>query len=189
MAKKATSKKVVRRKKAGPAGAAAKEADRKAQKASRRSGGAAKGGKPKPPLTKAQLNRFRQMLLEKRRSIMGDMNGIEAEALGAGQDGSRDLSNMPTHPADIGTDNFEHEFTLGLLQSERALITEIDGALERINTGTYGICEGTRQPIGVPRLTARPWARYCIDYARKLEKGLIRPGQVLTAPDEDEDED
>ena len=189
MAKKATTKRVTRRKKAKSTGAAAKEPDRKAGKASGQSAGGTNGGKPKNPLTKAQLNRFRQMLLEKRRSIIGDMNGIEAEALSAGQNGSRDLSNMPTHPADIGTDNFEHEFTLGLLQSERALIAEIDEALERVNNGTYGICEGTRQPIGLARLTARPWAKYCIEYARKLEKGLVRPGQGLPEPDEDEDED
>ena len=40
---------------------------------------------------------------------------------------------MPTHPADIGTDNFEQEFTLGLLESERTLLSEINAALERID--------------------------------------------------------
>ena len=139
----------------------------------------------KTHLTKGELSEFRNMLLEKRRALIGDMNGIQAGALGVNrQDGSGDLSNMPTHPADIGTDNYEHEFTLGLLESERALLNEINEALERIENRTYGICLGTGQPIDKARLRARPWAKYCIEYAKMIEKGLVRPGQE---PDEVQD--
>ena len=137
--------------------------------------------KLKSPLRKAQLEKFRQMLLEKRRTLLGDMSGIEAETIGTNRKGgATDLSNMPTHPADLGTDNYEHEFSLGLLESERALLSEIDEALERINDRTFGVCPGTGKPIGLARLQARPWSRYCIDYARMVEKGLVRPA------DEDE---
>ena len=130
--------------------------------------------KVKTPLTKPQLKRFRQMLLEKRRGLLGDMSGIESEALRKNRHGdSGDLSSLPTHPADIGTDNYEQEFTLGLLESERALLEEIDSAIERIDLKTFGICLGTVEPIALARLKARPWAKYCIDYARKLEKGLV----------------
>jgi len=81
--------------------------------------------KLKTHLTKKQLKEFKVMLLEKRRSLIGDMSGIEGNSLGKNmQESSGDLSNMPTHPADIGSDNFEHEFTLGLLESERALLVE-----------------------------------------------------------------
>lgn len=132
--------------------------------------------KLKSPMSKAELTEFRQLLVDKRRAIIGDMSGIEAEALrNSRQDGAGDLSNMPTHPADIGTDNFEQEFTLGLLESERTLLAEINSALERIDNGTYGVCLGTGQPIGSARLRARPWAKYCIEYARMLEKGLVQP--------------
>ncbi|HAU37535.1 MAG TPA: hypothetical protein DCX07_07425 [Phycisphaerales bacterium] len=142
----------------------------------------------KSPLSKAQLKEFEKLLLAKRRDLVGDMNGIEAQALRTNrQDGSGDLSNMPTHPADIGTDNFEQEFTLGLLESERALLKEIDEALTRIKQGTFGVCVGTGKPISQPRLRARPWAKYCIEYARMIEKGLVRPGEE--EPDSfDEDE-
>lgn len=130
----------------------------------------------KSPLTKAQLAQFREMLLLKRRALIGDMNGIEAEALGAGRkQGGGEMPNMPTHPADIGTDNFEQEFTLGLLESERVMLTDIDEALQRIEDRTYGICLGTGGSIGIRRLRARPWAKYCIEYARMVEKGLVRP--------------
>ena len=63
---------------------------------------------------------------------------------------------------------------LDVTASERALLKEIDEALDRIKNNTFGICLGTGQPIGKPRLMARPWAKFCIDYARQVEKGLVR---------------
>lgn len=135
----------------------------------------------KSPLSRTELTGFRRMLLKKRQSIVGDMNGIEAEALRTRQESSGDLSTMPTHPADIGTDNYEHEFSLGLLESERALLAEINDALARIDEKTYGICMGTGGEIGKARLKARPWARYCIEHARKIEKGLVRPNVEIEA--------
>ena len=134
-----------------------------------------KGPKIKCPLSKAELREFQQILLEKRRALIGDMNGIEADALKGGRGGeSSDLSSMPTHPADVGSDNYEQEFTLGLLESERTLLAEINEALERIDAGTFGVCAGTGKPIGKARLQARPWAKYSIEYARMIEQGLVR---------------
>ncbi len=141
-------------------------------------------------LSKKELNTFKQMLLEKRKSLVGDMAGMSSGSYGRSlQESSGDLSNMPTHPADIGSDNFEHEFTLGLLESERALLNEINEALERIELGTYGICLGTGEPIGKPRLKARPWCRYSIEYQRLIEKGLVRPGEDENDEEEEEEDD
>ena len=141
----------------------------------------------KSPLSKAEQEAFRKMLLDKRRSLIGDMNGMESEALRLNrQDAGGDLSIMPDHPANIATDNFEQEFTLGLLESERALLHEINQALERIDNNTYGICLGTGQAISKTRLTARPWAKYTIEYARMLEKGQVRPPEPhVEMPDEE----
>lgn len=143
--------------------------------------------KRKSVLTKTELEQFRKMLLAKRRSLIGDMNGMESEALRLNrQEAGGDLSLMPDHPANIATDNFEQEFTLGLLESERTLLQEINEALERIDAGTYGICLGTNEPISKPRLMARPWAKYTIDYARLLEKGQVRPSEPqVEMPDEE----
>lgn len=172
MAKKVRSRKA-RPAKSKAGAKTAKTAARRAPKPK-----AEKPEKVKCPLTRAQLKEMRQALLAKRQAILGDMNAMEAEALGIARHGAAgDLSNMPTHPADIGTDNYEQEFTLGLLESERILIMEIDEALERIDNGTYGICLGTGKGINKARLEARPWAKYCIEYARLLEKGVIRPGE------------
>jgi RNA polymerase-binding protein DksA len=182
--KKAVKKKTTRTTKKAKSPAKRKKAGKKSKKSSRL----------KSPLSKAQLKKYREMLLEKRRSLLGDMAGMEIGSLGRNhQESSGDLSTMPTHPADIGSDNFEHEFTLGLLQNERALLADIDDALMRIDEGTYGICLGTGKPIGKPRLTARPWCKYCIEYQRQIEQGLIRPGEEdrreeLFESDEDEEE-
>ena len=126
------------------------------------------------PLTPAELDRFRLMLLHKREEILHNVVEIEGETLKKSRlDASGDLSSMPIHMADLGTDNYEQEFALGLMDSERRILQEIDAALQRIQDGTYGICEGTGQPIPKARLEAQPWARYCVEYARKIEEGLV----------------
>ena len=114
------------------------------------------------------------MLLEKRIELLGDVDHMANEALDNNrQDSTGDLSSMPIHMADIGTDNYEQEFTLGLIESERKLLRLIDLALNKIDTGNYGICEGTEQQINRARLEAVPEARFCIEYARQIEKGLV----------------
>ncbi|HUS92868.1 MAG TPA: TraR/DksA family transcriptional regulator [Phycisphaerae bacterium] len=196
MAKKASSRKSATGR--GVSGAktsskqAAKKSVRKAAKAERRPSAEAKasdGGNSKPadPLSKKELKEFRQMLLAKRRELVGDMTGIEAEALGADRQESK--GDISDHPADAATDNFEQEFSLELLESERTLLAEIDGAIRRIEEGIYGICLGTGKPIGRTRLKARPWASYGIEYARMVEKGLVRPGERITPESGDEDDD
>src|SRR5438045_9358103 len=97
---------------------------------------------------------------------------MEEEALRSAS--SSNLSNLPIHMADMGTDNYEQEFTLGLVEKDRQLLREINIALAKIQNGTYGICEGTGKPIGKPRLEAQPWAKYSVEYARQLDKGGLR---------------
>ncbi|MCE5280292.1 MAG: TraR/DksA C4-type zinc finger protein [Planctomycetaceae bacterium] len=143
--------------------------------------------KVKCQLSKGELAEVRQLLLQKRQSLLGDLSGMEATAMRSRQ-GHGELSHMPTHLADLGSDNYEQEFTLGLLESERALLVEIDQALERIDRGTYGICLGTGEAIGKSRLMARPWAKYTIEYARLIEKGLAKPVEEMAAQADGEDE-
>lgn len=140
----------------------------------------------KKHLTAAEIAHFKQMLLKKWTEIIGDVSLIENEALKKSRiDAAGDLSSMPIHMADIGTDNFEQEFALGLMDSERKLLVEIRDALIRITERIYGICEGTGKPISKARLNANPWARYCIDYANMVEKGLIKEGQHIYDEDEE----
>ncbi len=122
----------------------------------------------------ADAKHFKELLLEKRREILRNVTEFEDEALKKSRlDATGDLSSMPIHMADLGTDNYEQEFALGLMDSERKLLREIDNALGRLEKKTYGICEGTGKPISKARLEAQPWARYCVEHARMLEQGLV----------------
>ena len=130
-------------------------------------------GKPRKNqagLTMRELEHFRDLLLDKRRELVGDMSQMEREALRSS--GGTNLSTLPLHMADMGTDNYEQEFTLGLVEKDRGLLREINSALAKIQNGTYGICEGTGKPISKPRLEAQPWAKYSIEYARQMERGM-----------------
>jgi DnaK suppressor protein len=125
-------------------------------------------------MTAADAKHFRELLLEKRKEILKNVSEFEDEALRKSRlDATGDLSCMPIHMADLGTDNYEQEFALGLMDSERKLLREIDDALGRIEKRMYGICEGTGKSISRARLEAQPWARYCVEYARMLEQGLV----------------
>jgi len=124
----------------------------------------------KSGLTREDVKRFKTCLLAKRNEILNNVFCMEDETL---RKIRTDLSNMPLHTADVGSDTFEMENTLGLMDSERKLLQEINDALDRIEDGTYGICEGDAEPIPKARLQAIPWARYCVTCANLSEKGLL----------------
>jgi DnaK suppressor protein len=132
-------------------------------------------GKPKKNqagFNTKELEHFRDLLLTKRRELVGDMSQMEREALRSA--GGTNLSNLPLHMADMGTDNYEQEFTLGLVEKDRNLLREINQALAKIQDGSYGICEGTGKPIGKVRLEIQPWSRFSVEYARQKEQGFRR---------------
>jgi len=129
-----------------------------------------------PALTTEEVQDFKQALLKKRAELLGDVDHMAGGALDNNRrESAGDLSSMPIHMADIGTDNYEQEFTLGLIESDRKMLHEIDRALIKVEKGIYGICEGTGRQINRARLEARPEALYCIDFARKIEQGLVSP--------------
>jgi RNA polymerase-binding transcription factor DksA len=123
----------------------------------------------KTKLTKKELEEYRCLLLEKRRQIIGTISGLEDEAL---RSSGGNLSNMPLHMADIGSDTFDQDFTLGMAQTERQTLSEIDAALQRIENKTYGICQLTGKPIPKARLDAKPWAKFSIEAAKLVELGM-----------------
>lgn len=123
-------------------------------------------------MNKAVLDGFRQQLQSLRGRLKGDVTHLADEALRkGGGEASGSLSNMPIHMADLGTDNFEQEFTLSLLENEEQALEEITAALDRIDAGTFGRCEECHKEIARERLKALPYARHCLDCARKLERG------------------
>lgn len=121
----------------------------------------------KSPFRKRELDKFREVLLQKRAALIGDISTLEAEALNLGRD---ERSHTPQHMAEQGSDSAEQTLALGLAAADRKLIREIDDAIKRIDEGRYGLCEMTGRPIRVERLRELPWARYSIDAARELER-------------------
>jgi len=120
----------------------------------------------------SELASFRKLLLQKRETIAGDVTRMEDDALKKSrQTASGDLSTMPYHMADIGTDNYEQEFTLGMLETEEVELRDIDDALAKIDAGTYGQCEECSKKISKARLKVIPYARLCIDCQKKKEAG------------------
>ena len=120
----------------------------------------------KTHLSKKELLYYHNLLLVKRAELLGDMASMSEEALNSQ---STDLSTMPIHMADVGSENHDKEIMLGLAESERKTVHEIDAALQRITDKTYGVCEETGTKIRKARLEAKPWAKYCIETARAKE--------------------
>ena len=117
-----------------------------------------------------ELDSFRNTLQDLRARLRGDLNQMTDEALKRNQpESSGNLSNLPLHMADVGTENYDQEFTLGLIENEQETLEQINDALGRITAGTFGRCEECHQPIAKPRLQALPYTPRCIECARKAE--------------------
>ena len=121
----------------------------------------------KPVRLTPELSRIKKILVAKRRILSGDVSHMEDEALNkTGQEAaSQDISNF----AELGSDNFEQEFTIGLIENEEEALHEIEQALDRIKDGTYGSCETCNKRVSKERLKVVPFTRHCIECQRKEE--------------------
>src|SRR5262249_31321164 len=114
-------------------------------------------------LKQEELESYRNVLLGLRARLRGDLDQMTDEALRRTQsETSGNLSNVPLHMADLGTENYDQEFTLGLIENEQETLDEVQSALRRIDKGTYGRCEECGEAIARPRLQALPYTRHCI---------------------------
>lgn len=122
-------------------------------------------------MTAQERDGFRDQLVRLRDRLRGDFSSLTAEALrAAGGEASGNLSNAPLHLADLGTDNFEHEVTLSLMETEGQAMGEALDALRRLEEGTFGRCERCGKEIPSARLQAVPSTRYCLSCARRAEQ-------------------
>lgn len=119
---------------------------------------------------KEDFAQYKKLLLSLRERLVGNVDSMQGEALKRSrQDASGDLSNVPIHMADVGTDNYERELMIELIQSGEESVRNIDVALEKIEEGHFGICEMCNKKIGRERLKAVPYAKLCIDCQREDE--------------------
>lgn len=122
-------------------------------------------------MKKAEIKAFKEQLLTLRARLRGDVNAMADAALRKTRsEANGDLSSMPIHMADIGSDNYEQEFTLSLMQSDEVTLESIETAIEKIEDGVFGVCEECAGQISKARLNAIPHAPLCIKCAQKLER-------------------
>lgn len=123
-------------------------------------------------MTKAELKTFETNLRALHARLRGDVSHLTSEAMRTGNNG--DIGGVPPsapmHMADVGTDNFEQEFTFSLLQNQEQVLEEISDALERIKQGNFGRCEECKCSIPKARLQALPYTRHCVACARKIQQ-------------------
>ena len=122
--------------------------------------------KLKTHLSAKQLKEYRDKLMAYRSQLLEDLGAIEKEAL----DVNADISHMPIHMADVGSDAYDQDLKLGMAASERKRIRDIEDALVRIKKKTYGVCHLTGKPIPDARLKAKPWAKFTKESAEKIER-------------------
>jgi RNA polymerase-binding transcription factor DksA len=144
------------------------------------------------------LKKQKQRLIELRDAYLNSIEGVASETI-RNDGGSAAAFGM--HQADAGSDAYDRDFALSLLGKEQDALYEINEALKRIETGTYGLCEGTGERIPEERLEAMPFARYSVTYQEKIERSQMsgrwsRPVHSLfgldnadDAADDDKDED
>ncbi len=117
----------------------------------------------KSDMTKADLEKFKQILLALKARLTGDVNMMASEAFSGGTG-----SHAPTHMADLGTDAYEQEFTLNLMANEGDRLDQVKAALERIANGQYGCCLECEGRIAKARLEVIPDTPYCVKCASKV---------------------
>jgi DnaK suppressor protein len=120
----------------------------------------------KKGLDKKTIERLRKVLLKEREEIIGDVKQISESSQEVGQDGIQDIG-------DEAANVYNKQILLTLNENERMRVKEVDEALDRIESKTYGICEECGEPIGLKRLEVKPVAKYCVPCKTKLEKGKL----------------
>jgi DnaK suppressor protein len=120
-------------------------------------------------MRQTDLKRYKKILLDRRERLTGTLSSMQTEALKPNGSGQEVDEN-----ADYGSDQFEQELTLGLIESEQGEMVLIEGALVRIEDGTFGKCDECEQLIPKPRLEALPYAKYCI----KCQSDKERSGEI-----------
>ena len=122
-------------------------------------------------MKKAEIQVFQERLILLRARLRGDVSQLADAALKKSRsEANGDLSSMPIHMADIGTDNFEQENTLNLMENEGVTLEKIEAALERVEDGSYGECEECGAKIPKQRLLAVPYATMCVRCASRTEQ-------------------
>ncbi len=120
------------------------------------------------PLKKAEIEKFKQRLLELRAEMTKMVKEVSDDVKN-----EEKVKGYSQHQADEGTDDFDRTISLQLTNKELGILKHIDRALEKIEEGTYGICDITEEEIPIKRLEAIPYATMTVTAQEKFEQGQI----------------
>jgi len=125
----------------------------------------------KKKFNKQELIEFKKIILKRKEEILDEIKHISDDTLKKSQkEASGDISGYTYHMADVATDTYDREFSLGLASNERKLLLELDDALKKIEDAAFGICEDCKSLIAKTRLKAVPYACLCVKCQEKKEK-------------------
>ena len=125
----------------------------------------------KKKFNKKELAEFKKLILNVKEKMVDEIKHISEDTLKKSQkDASGDISGYSYHMADVATDTYDREFSVGLASNERQSLYELSDALKKIEDGTYGFCESCKSLIAKNRLKAVPYARMCVKCQEKKEK-------------------
>jgi len=125
----------------------------------------------KKKLNKKEIESFKKLISKIKDKVLNEIKHISEDTLKKSQkDAAGDISGYAFHMADVASDTYDREFSLGLASNERELLYELDDAIKKIEEGVFGICEECKSSIAKTRLTAVPYARLCVKCQEKKEK-------------------
>ena len=121
----------------------------------------------------------RQRLAEERERLVEVRSTFDAEGLTeeSESDSVGELSSYDQHQADMGTETFEREKDLSILEQVEAELADVEHALRRLDEGTYGTCEVDGKPIPEERLEAMPATRLCLEHQAEAEREVRFAGE------------
>ena len=108
------------------------------------------------------LTQYKNRLLALRRELAGEVTSLREEGLTLGTDGTQDM-------ADDASNTYARQMLLGMSERERAVMREIDAALDRLDEGSFGTCDDCGEEIGEARLKALPYATLCVECKAERE--------------------
>ena len=124
---------------------------------------------PAKKLDKKTLLNYKKILTGIKEKIVSEIKQISNDATTSQKDAAAESSGHALHMADVATDMYDREFSLGLASNDRELLNKVDEALQRIEDKTFGLCTVCGKPISTARLKAIPYAQTCLKCQEKIE--------------------
>lgn len=124
---------------------------------------------PDKRMDKKTLAIYKKLLMKIKEETLSDIKQMSSDNSVAQKDVSGDVSGHALHMADVATDMYDREFSLGLASNDRELLHKVEGALKRIEDHTFGFCNECRKSITVARLKAIPYVETCLKCQEKIE--------------------